>query len=129
VSRTIHVLLVEDDPLTAFNTKRSLRRRPEITSITVAVDGREALDLLRGGTLAGDGLVVLTDLSMPRMSGLELAAAIRADPALQDLPIVVLTTSADDADRAAALALHVAGYFVRSAAVSDLDQVVASLCA
>ncbi|MCE9579418.1 MAG: response regulator [Deltaproteobacteria bacterium] len=126
---SIDVLMVEDDPLIALNTKRALRRSPKIMAVSVATDGQDALDRLLGGTLAFERLVILTDLSMPRLSGLELAAAIRAEPSLRHLPIVVLTTSNDDADRQAAAALMVAGYFVRSSTTAHLEDVVACLCA
>ena len=125
----IHVLLVEDDELAVFNTVRALRRAPGVAGVTVAIDGRDAYERLRRGGLTGDRLVVLTDLSMPRMSGLELAAALRAEPTLCEVPIVVFTNSTDDADRVAALALHVAGYFAKSSESALPDVVQACLCA
>lgn len=118
------MLLVEDDELVAFNTRRALRRSGVVAAVTLAADGREALDRLLGGGLTGHMLVVITDLQMPRLSGLELVAAIRAEPALRALPVVVLTTSTEDADRAAALALGVAGYFVKSSARAPLDDLL-----
>ncbi len=121
VLQPIDVLLVDDDPLTAFNTERALRRSQEVATVTIAVDGREAFDLLKSGALRGN-VVVLTDLSMPRMSGLELAAAIRGVPRLRKIPIVVLTTSTEAADRQAALAMHVTGFFVKSVASPHLDE-------
>ena len=126
---SIDVLMVEDDPLTAFNTRRALRRSARIKSVAVAIDGHDALDQLRRGLHTSIRLVILTDLSMPRMSGLELAAAIRAEPSLRALRIVVLTTSGDEVDRAAAAALQVAGYFVRNATPAHLDEVISCLCA
>jgi CheY-like chemotaxis protein len=127
VSRAVHVLVVEDDPLTVFNLRRLLRLSEEVASITVASDGREALDLLHGGTLARERLLVITDLTMPRMSGLELLAAIRDDAALRSLPVVVLTTSAAAADRKAAFAMHVAGYFVKAHAIRPFEAMMAWL--
>jgi CheY-like chemotaxis protein len=127
VPRKIRVLLVEDDPLSAFNTKRALRQVEEIADVTVAIDGRDALDRLRSGAFDGELLVIVTDLSMPRMSGLELAKAIGGEAALERLPIVVLTTSTDDAERQAALALNVSGFFVKSYAGTHLGEVVAWL--
>lgn len=122
--RAVHVLLVEDDPLTVLNIQRLLLRTDEVASVTVAVDGREALDLLRGGTLPRDRLLVITDLSMPRMSGLELLSAIRLDPDLRSLPVVVLTTSSEDGDRQAAFAMQVAGYFVKCHTMQPFDEML-----
>lgn len=123
----IDVLLVEDDPLSAFNTKHALGRSQDVATIAVAVDGRDALDRLHDGGLDLDRLVIITDLSMPRMSGLELASAVRAEPALRAVPIIVLTSSTDDADRQAALAVPVEGYFVKAATTPHLDEIVARL--
>jgi CheY-like chemotaxis protein len=124
MSFATHVLLVEDDPLTAFTTARSLRRSGYVDAVTVATDGREAFELLQSGTLALDHLLVLTDLSMPRMSGLELAKAMRADPRLREQPIVVLTTSINGDDRAAATELGVVGFFVKSHSIPHLHELL-----
>lgn len=124
VQASTHVLIVEDDPLTAFMTARTLRMSDRVSSVTIAIDGRDAFELLRSGTLPSGMLLVVTDLSMPRMSGLELAAALRADPALRDQPVVVLSTSGEPADRAAAAALGVAGYFVKSHGLPHLDELL-----
>jgi CheY-like chemotaxis protein len=124
VTRPVHVLLVEDDPLTVLNVRRLLLRTDEVATVTVAVDGREALDLLLGGTLPRDRMLVITDLSMPRMSGLELLYAIRRDAGLSHLPVVVLMTSSDGADRQAAFALQVAGYFVKAHALQPLQEMM-----
>jgi CheY-like chemotaxis protein len=125
--RPAHVLLVEDDPLTVFNTERSLRASADVGDITVAADGRDALERLRSGVFAGERLVVLTDLSMPRMSGLELVAAMREEPALQKLPVVIITRSTDEADRRAARALKVAGYIVKGDGGRHVSQMLAWL--
>ncbi|MBK9034058.1 MAG: response regulator [Myxococcales bacterium] len=127
MAATLHVLVVEDDPVTAFNIEHALRRSPEVATLTHASDGRDALDRLRRGRLVGARVVVLTDLSMPRMSGFELAAAIRADPRLRGLPILVLTTSTAEADRAAARALGVDAYIVKSDTSAPLAEVRAWL--
>jgi CheY-like chemotaxis protein len=127
VSRAVHVLLVEDDPLTVFNIRRLLLQTDEVASITVAVDGREALDLLLEGTLSRDRLLIITDLSMPRMSGLELLSAIRGTPSLSNLPVVVLTTSSDESDRQAAFAMQVAGYFVKAHSMRPFAEMMAWL--
>ena len=124
MSGAINVLLVDDDPLTVINVKRALANTLEIASVAVAADGVEALALLRGGTLASERLLMITDIAMPRMSGLELLAEVRADPELRNLPVVVLTTSSRDFDRRAAFELQVAGYFVKKAARKPFDELL-----
>src|ERR1051325_9931342 len=104
----IHLLLVEDDDLDVMNVHRALSQAPEIASITVARDGIEALKLLRSGTLALERLVILLDLRMPRMSGLDLLKELRNDPRLKRVHNYILTTSDDPHDRDAAFCLGAA---------------------
>lgn len=120
----IHLLLVEDDDLDVMNVHRALAQAPEVASITVARDGIEALKLLRAGELPLERLVIMVDLRMPRMSGLDLLREVRADPRLKRLPVVVLTTSDDPDDREAAFTLGAAGYFVKPAAPGRFRQIM-----
>ena len=123
----IHLLLVEDDDLDVMNVHRALAQAPEIASITVARDGIEALKLLRSGGLGLERLVILLDLRMPRMSGLDLLRELRSDPRLKRVPNVVLTTSDDPHDRDAAFCLGAAGYFVKPAAPGRFRQIMDAL--
>jgi len=125
--RPIDILLVEDDELDVMNIQRALHGAADVRSLTVASDGREALEILRAGSLSLRRLVILLDLRMPRMSGLELLAVLRDDARLNHVPVVVLTTSADDDDREAAFRLHVAGYFVKPGAVGPFRELIAGL--
>ena len=127
MSPPAHVLLVENDPLTVFNTAQSLRTSADVLSITVAVDGVDALERLRSGAFAGARVVVLTDLSMPRMSGLELVSAMRDEATLKGLPVIIVTNSRDDADRQAAHELDVADYIVKTADDRHLERMLAWL--
>ena len=126
-SRRIHLLLVEDDDLDVMNVNRALSQAPEVASITVARDGVEALKMLRADEIGLERLVVLVDLRMPRMSGLDLLKELRADPRLKRVPTVVLTTSDDPHDRDAAFCLGAAGYFVKPAAPSRFRQIMDAL--
>jgi CheY-like chemotaxis protein len=85
--------------------------------MTVAHNGLEALEILRGNNgsppLARPN-VVLLDLHMPQMNGIEFLEAVRADPTLSDLVIFVLTTSDAPEDKAQAYRHHVAGYVLKS---------------
>jgi CheY-like chemotaxis protein len=120
----IHLLLVEDDDLDVMNVHRALSHAPEIASITVARDGIEALKTLRSGELAIERLVILLDLRMPRMSGIDLLRELRADPRLKRVPNVILTTSDDPHDRELAFGLGIAGYFVKPAAPGRFRQIM-----
>ena len=126
-TQRIHLLLVEDDDLDVINVHRALAQAPEVASITVAGDGVDALKMMRAGELSLERLVVLVDLRMPRMSGLDLLKELRADPRLKRVPTVVLTTSDDPHDRDAAFCLGAAGYFVKPAAPSRFRQIMEAL--
>lgn len=103
-----HVLVV-DDALAVRELQRSILQRAGY-DVRVASDGEEALALLaeRGADL------VLTDIEMPRMDGLQLTRAIRSRPALAGLPVVVLTSRASEEDRLAGLAAGADAYIVKS---------------
>ena len=126
-AQRIHFLLVEDDDLDVMNVHRSLAQATEVASITVARDGAEALKLLRAAELPMERLVVMLDLRMPRMSGLDLLREIRSDTRLKRLPVVILTTSDDPHDRDAAFCLGAAGYFVKPAAPQRFRQIMDAL--
>jgi hypothetical protein len=115
-----HILHVEDDDLDALNVGRCLSVSELVSGITVVCDGIEALDLLRSGELPRDNLVTLLDLRLPRMSGIEFLRELRADPHLRHLPVVVLSTSQQDSELAAAYRLHVAGYLLKPLSVARL---------
>ena len=120
----IHLLLVEDDDLDVMNVHRALGQAAEIASITVCRDGLEALRMLRSGELPLERLVIIADLRMPRMSGLDLLKELRSDARLKRMPVVVLTTSDDPLDRDAAFCLGAAGYFVKPAAPGRFRQIM-----
>ncbi|MBA3937494.1 MAG: response regulator [Planctomycetes bacterium] len=98
------ILLVEDNPDDELLTKRALTKNQILTRLVVAHDGVEALDYLFGtGIHAGRDLsdqptVVLLDLKLPRIDGLEVLRRVRADERTRMLPVVVLTSSKEDQD-------------------------------
>ncbi len=99
------ILLVEDNPDDVALTMRALKKSNILNEIVVARDGVEALEYLFGtGQYAGRDTkikphVVLLDLKMPKMDGLEVLRRMRSDERTQPLPVVVLTTSSEDKDR------------------------------
>lgn len=113
MNQRFHILHVEDDDLDALHVQRLLRRYDSVSEVTVARDGIEALELLRSGEADLHNLVVLLDIRMPRMDGLEFLHELRADAALCHLPVVVLSTSNLDEDKTMAYRMNVAGYLLK----------------
>jgi len=111
--KAVTLLLVEDDDVDAMGVARALKKRRIANPLLRARDGIEALELLRGGKVPKPFLILL-DLNMPRMGGLELIQTLRADEVLNDAVVFVLTTSKSDEDMASAYRAHVAGYIVKS---------------
>ena len=89
-----HILLVEDDTLDVMIFKRALKRAGFAHTLHLAQDGQEALGLLKSDALPQPPDVILMDLNMPRMGGLECLAQIRGDEALSHLSVFIFTTSA-----------------------------------
>jgi CheY-like chemotaxis protein len=123
MGREVHILLVEDDEVDAEHIVRSFRQMRIANAITVVNNGIEALKVL-----SGEGgyerlprpYIILLDINMPQMNGLEFLQALRRDPDLRQSVVFVLTTSQNDGDMRAAYADHVAGYFLKSQATYEL---------
>ncbi len=108
------ILLVEDNPMDVDLTLRAFKRRRVTNSIEVARDGEEALAWLPRWE-AGEPwpAVILLDLKLPKVDGLEVLRQIKQHPQLRVIPVVVLTTSAESADVQAAYALGANSYIVK----------------
>ena len=110
------ILLVEDDQLDIMNVQRELRKNNVTVPLHVARNGREALDMLRGEagqTKIPHPSVVMLDLNMPRMNGLELLQILRSDPEFVNLNVFITTTSDLETDRLKAQDLAVSGYIIK----------------
>lgn len=118
--KAVSVLLVEDDEVDAMGIKRAFNKLRVANPIFHARDGVEGLQMLRDGTVTNPCMILL-DLNMPRMNGLEMLKEIRNDPALADSVIFVLTTSKNDEDKAAAYRKNIAGYIVKSSLDKGFD--------
>ncbi|MGH7443256.1 MAG: response regulator [Longimicrobiales bacterium] len=92
------ILLVEDNPDDQELTLRALRKNNIANEVLVAHDGVEALDMLIGPEAGALPQLVLLDLKLPRMDGLEVLSRLRAHPRTRLLPIVILTSSDEDSD-------------------------------
>jgi CheY-like chemotaxis protein len=109
----ITVLLVDDDEVDIMGVRRAFRNAHLNNHIIVASNGREALDLLRDGKSVQRPYLVLLDLNMPRMGGLEFLEQTRKDPRLKSSVIFVLTTSNAQEDKQEAWQHNIAGYIVK----------------
>jgi CheY-like chemotaxis protein len=127
MDRRTNILFVDDDDLDVMNVQRAFEKAKIDNPVFHASDGLAALAMLRDGTVPPQRRLVLLDLNMPRMSGIEFLRELRSDPKLSQTTVVVLTTSDEERDRLEAYNLHVAGYLVkplRFAAFVDLMSVV-----
>ena len=122
------ILLVEDNPIDLDLTRRAFARRRLANPIEVARDGQEALDWIPRWE-AGEPLplVVLLDLKLPRVSGLEVLRQLREHPISRDLPVVVLTSSSEDRDIETAYRLHANSYIVKPVNFDTFMEVAAQI--
>jgi CheY-like chemotaxis protein len=126
----VNVLLVEDDVVDVWAIQRAFTALEIPHPLFVAHDGVEALELLRGTEVQGPlprPNIILLDLNMPRMNGIEFLKEIRQDTSLRDSVVFILTTSKADQDKFEAYQLNVAGYIVKSEATASLTNAVAML--
>ena len=111
------ILLVEDDELDVISVKRSLNKLDVDYELFTAYNGIEALEILNGTdtkprlTTLPD--VVLLDLNMPKMNGIEFLTAVRTDERLKSMKVFVMTTSGEEADRRTAESLGISGYLIK----------------
>lgn len=125
--RMLNILLVEDDAVDVMNVRRAFEKNRITNPLHVAPNGVEALQMLRNGQVPGERRIVLLDLNMPRMNGVEFLRHLRTDPHLNLIPVVVLTTSTDEKDKVEAYNLNVAGYLVKPVTFVDFAEVMATL--
>jgi CheY-like chemotaxis protein len=107
-----HILLVEDDDVDVMTVRRALKDLGAPNPLDLVSDGEEALAFLRDPAHPRPGLILL-DLNMPRMNGVEFLVEVHQDPALKNIPVVVLTTSQLESDRVESFNQCVAGYMVK----------------
>ena len=122
------ILLVEDDRVDIMTVQRALKKIDVSNPLYVARTGVEALGMLRG-----DGFpridpapsLILLDLNLPRMGGIEFLKELRADPVLRSLSVIVLTSSNEPSDRAAAFEYEVDDYIVKPHSFDDFSRAIA----
>ena len=106
------ILLVEDDSVDAMTVKRALKDLNITNQLIRTTNGEEALDYLNTES-NGSPCVILLDLNMPKMNGIEFLKIIKVDEVLKEIPIVALTTSKEEGDVKETFKLGVADYIVK----------------
>nr|WP_086936320.1 response regulator [Chamaesiphon minutus] len=128
----LNILLVEDDEVDVMTVRRAFKKGNIANPLYVAGNGIEALALLRGNPgepslIPPERRLILLDLNMPKMNGLEFLQQLRADPDIGHTPVVVLTTSNEERDRVEAYQLNVAGYMLKPVTFSTFVDLMIAL--
>lgn len=106
------ILIVDDDKVDIMTTERALKELNVLNSLYIAWNGEEALELLRDESQETPGIILL-DLNMPRMNGIDFLRVIKNDEKFKRIPVVVLTTSKEEEDKVESFKLGVAGYMIK----------------
>ncbi|MBR8829951.1 MAG: Response regulator rcp1 [Chroococcopsis gigantea SAG 12.99] len=130
--KIINILLIEDDEVDVMNVKRAFKKNNILNPLHVASNGLEALNMLRDesgspSSVSPQQLLILLDLNMPKMGGIEFLQTLRQDPVLKSIPVVILTTSNQDQDRLEAYQLNIAGYILKPVTFSNFVETMATL--
>mgnify|MGYP001824486860 CR=1 FL=1 len=126
------ILLVEDDRVDIMTVKRAMQKNAIGNPVHVARTGVEALAMLRGDgapKIEPAPSLILLDLNLPKMGGIEFLKELRADPDLQDMPVIVLTSSNEPRDRAAAFEYDVEDYIVKPHSFDEFTKAIATILA
>ena len=128
--KMINLLLVDDDEVDVMNVQRAFKKNNITNPLYIAANGLEALMLLRDKSelaIPFQRRLILLDLNMPKMGGIEFLRELRADEALKHIPVIVLTTSNEDGDKVEAYNLNVAGYILKPVTFARFVEAMATL--
>ena len=125
------ILLIEDDRVDIMTVQRALKKNEITNPLHVARTGLDALSMLRGenGCEKISPALILLDLNLPKMSGIEFLRELRADQELKDMRIIVLTSSNEPKDRAAAFEYDVDDYIVKPHSFDQFTRAIATILA
>ena len=129
-AKAIEVLLVEDSPGDVRLTREALKTAKVLINLHVASDGTEAMAFLKregGHTNAARPDLILLDLNLPKKDGREVLGEIKESPALRSIPVVILTTSASEADILKSYQLHANCYITKPVGLDGFLKVVRSI--
>ncbi|WP_017306526.1 response regulator [Spirulina subsalsa] len=130
--KRLNVLLVDDDEVDVMTVQRAFKKNNLEHHLWVAPNGLDALRMLRDSLGLSQHYpehhrLILLDLNMPKMGGIEFLQQLRADPKLKQIPVIVLTTSNEDEDKVKAYNLNVAGYMIKPVTFENFLETIATL--
>ena len=120
------ILLVEDDNADMMTVRRALKDLKVPNELVHHLNGENALKYLRNNTNKGP-CVILLDLNMPKMSGVDFLAVVKADPELRQIPVIILTISNEEDDKTKCFELSVAGYILKPSTYDDFIKAMKTL--
>jgi two-component system, response regulator len=129
----VEILMVEDNPSDVKLTMRALKKNNLVNNIKVVNDGSEALDYIFAKNIYAERVitdvpkVIFLDLKLPKINGLEVLEKIKSDERTKSIPVVVLTSSAEDRDLKRCYELGVNSYIVKPVAFEKFVEAVSSL--
>jgi CheY-like chemotaxis protein len=124
------ILLIEDDRVDVMTVERAMKKHHIVNPLHVARTATDALGMLRGRgfpKIEPTPALILLDLNLPRMSGIEFLQELRSDPDLRDLTVIVLTSSNEPNDRAAAFRYEVEDYLVKPHSFNEFANAIRTL--
>jgi CheY-like chemotaxis protein len=129
-SRAAKVLLIEDNHGDAVLTRRAFKRATLPNEITIAETGEDGLNILRGK--GEDGVtsrpdIILLDLNLPHMHGQDFLKEVKSDPALRQIPVIILSSSSADSDVSTCYDRHANGYITKPVNNDTYDEIVSKI--
>jgi DNA-binding response OmpR family regulator len=120
------ILLVEDDRVDAMTVKRALGQIDNNSVVYTVGNGEEALEFLRNARNERPAIILL-DLNMPRMNGIEFLRIAKADADLKRIPVIVLTTSKQESEKVESFNLGAAGYIIKPLSYEEFLEMVKAI--
>jgi CheY-like chemotaxis protein len=125
--KLVNILLVEDDEVDIMNVKRAFKKNNINNPLFVAHNGVEALDMLKADSIIPLPKIIILDINMPKMNGIEFLREMRKDESLKNISVFVMTTSNEDSDKINAYNLNVAGYILKPLSFEKFLESVSTL--
>lgn len=120
------ILVVDDDQIDAMTVKRALKDNEILNDVVIAENGELAIDYLQNEKMRRP-CIILLDLNMPKMNGLEFLRIIKMDENIQSIPVIVLTTSRSEQDKMESFKLGIAGYMIKAVNYHEFVDIIRTI--